>query len=102
LIVGSSIVTFEMVSHGFGEPQDDLSTLQVDDIWVLFLVAQLLFYAGAACSLCTVVEFMVQLKGTVRVPLLTIVRYATVTWGVAGIVIMATFVGIQAKSPVVS
>ncbi|KAK5140821.1 hypothetical protein LTR32_006474 [Rachicladosporium monterosium] len=100
LIVGSSIVTLEMVSHGFGEPQDDLSTLQVDDIWVLFLVAQLLFYAGAACSLWTVVEFMVQLKGTVRVPLLTIIRYASVTWGVAGIVIMATFVGIQAKSPV--
>jgi hypothetical protein len=102
LIVGSSIATLEMVTHGFGEAHDDLSISQSKDIWIAFVVAQLLFYAGAACSLWTVSEFMEQLKGIVRVPLLSVVKYAAITWGVAGAVIMATFARLAAKSPVVS
>ncbi|KAK6414462.1 hypothetical protein LTR81_011834 [Elasticomyces elasticus] len=86
-----------MVSHGAGISQQYISLQDVAAVWRIFLVAQLLFYAGAACGFGAVIEFIAQVTGTVRQPLLPLIRGATVAWGIASVATMGTFLGMHAS-----
>ncbi|KAK4898403.1 hypothetical protein LTR27_003999 [Elasticomyces elasticus] len=89
-----------MVSHGAGISQQYISLQDAAAVWRIFLVAQLLFYAGAACGFGAVIEFIAQVTETVRQPLLPLVRGATLAWGIASVATMATFLGIHASPSV--
>ncbi|KAK5687956.1 hypothetical protein LTR17_026617 [Elasticomyces elasticus] len=102
LIVGNADATLEMVSQGAGISQQYISLPDAAAVWKTFLVAQLLFYAGTACGFGAVTEFIAQVTGTVRQPLLPLIRGATVAWGIASVATMGTFLGVLASPSMMS
>lgn len=66
------------------------------------LVAKLLFYVSAACASMSVVEFIIALKGQVKVWIVDVgLRIVTPIWGLASVVTCAVFLGLStAEEPV--
>lgn len=53
------------------------------------LVSQLFFYVCASFASIAVVEFLIQIKGAVRIVLLDALRIVTPVWGLAGVIVVA-------------
>ena len=62
----------------------------------------MLFYLCAAFATMSVVEFIIALKGQVRIWLVDVVlRLVTPIWGLAGILVCAVYLGLaESKVPV--
>ncbi|KAK4554104.1 hypothetical protein LTR86_008945 [Recurvomyces mirabilis] len=100
LVLGNSVATFVIVYHGMGRPQASLSASTTAALWKMFLSAHLLFYAAAACSIWTVVEFMYQVRGTGRSIHLDLVRGITIVWGLSGVVTMGAFLAVHVANAI--
>ncbi|KAK3622541.1 hypothetical protein LTR22_024752 [Elasticomyces elasticus] len=82
------------VQQGLGEQLDMLSEEAALAVRKAFLVGHLFYYLCASCAISSVVEFLFAIKGTVRAPLLVLLRWLTPAWGAAGTTLMAAFIGV--------
>jgi len=59
------------------------------------LVGELFFYLCAAMSSLAVIEFLIQIRASARMMALNVFRVVTVLWATAGLIVMATFTGLE-------
>ncbi|KAK5137654.1 hypothetical protein LTR08_007949 [Meristemomyces frigidus] len=85
------------VRSGLGRPSSALTQGDISKIRKALLVAQLFFYLCATFASDAVVEFLMQVKGKVRVVLLDGLRIITYIWGLAGIAVMTACLAISAS-----
>ncbi|KAK5681427.1 hypothetical protein LTS10_005957 [Elasticomyces elasticus] len=86
------------VQHGLGGERSEYTAESAITIRRAVLISHLFFYLGASCAISSVVEFLFAIKGTVRAPLLIVLRYLTPAWGATSTILIAIFIGLTNHS----
>ncbi|KAK5119173.1 hypothetical protein LTR85_007787 [Meristemomyces frigidus] len=93
--VCNAVAVSVAVQTGLGRKSSELTDGHLKKIREAVLVAQLFFHLCAAFASIAVVDFLIQIKGAVRLKLLGTLRVNTCVWGLTGTVVMVVFLALR-------